>query len=79
MRRLIDTRLDYRRCRRPPIEVLDHGHGEAGLRASVWIPLENAVYGVVKLGLLVIVAQTSLRGGPRSPQRGSRRCCSRRR
>jgi len=34
-----------------------------GLRASVWIPLENAVYGVVKLGLLVVVAQTSLSDG----------------
>src|SRR6185369_2078691 len=34
-----------------------------GLRASVWIPLENAAYGVVKLGLLVIVAQTSLADG----------------
>jgi O-antigen/teichoic acid export membrane protein len=34
-----------------------------GLRASVWIPLENAVYGVVKLGLLVIVAQTSVADG----------------
>jgi O-antigen/teichoic acid export membrane protein len=34
-----------------------------GLRASVWIPLENAVYGVVKLGLLVVVARTSLSDG----------------
>jgi hypothetical protein len=34
-----------------------------GLRASVWIPLENAAYGVVKLGLLVVVAQTSLSDG----------------
>ena len=34
-----------------------------GLRASVWIPLENAAYGVVKLGLLVVVAQTSCRTG----------------
>jgi O-antigen/teichoic acid export membrane protein len=34
-----------------------------GLRASVWIPLENAVYGLVKLGLLVVVAQTSLSDG----------------
>jgi O-antigen/teichoic acid export membrane protein len=34
-----------------------------GLRASVWIPLENGVYGVVKLGLLVVVAQTSLTDG----------------
>ena len=29
----------------------------------MWIPLENAVYGVVKLGLLVVVAQTSLSDG----------------
>ncbi len=34
-----------------------------GLRASMWIPLENAAYGVVKLVLLVIVAQTSLSDG----------------
>src|SRR3954454_23178624 len=34
-----------------------------GLRVSVWIPLENAVYGVVKLGLLVVVARTSLSDG----------------
>lgn len=34
-----------------------------GLRASVWIPLENAAYGVAKLGLLVAVAQTSLSDG----------------
>ncbi|MDT0349610.1 lipopolysaccharide biosynthesis protein [Pseudonocardia charpentierae] len=34
-----------------------------GLRASMWIPLENAVYGVVKLGLLVVVARTSLSDG----------------
>jgi O-antigen/teichoic acid export membrane protein len=34
-----------------------------GLRASVWIPLENGVYGLVKLGLLVVVAQTSVADG----------------
>jgi O-antigen/teichoic acid export membrane protein len=34
-----------------------------GLRASVWIPLENGVYGLVKLGLLVVVAQTSVTDG----------------
>jgi O-antigen/teichoic acid export membrane protein len=34
-----------------------------GLRASIWIPLENGVYGLVKLGLLVAVARTSLADG----------------
>jgi O-antigen/teichoic acid export membrane protein len=34
-----------------------------GLRSSVWIPLENGVYGVVKLVLLVVVAQMSLVDG----------------
>jgi O-antigen/teichoic acid export membrane protein len=34
-----------------------------GLRASVWLPLENGVYGLVKLGLLVLVGQTSLTDG----------------
>ena len=34
-----------------------------GLRAAVWIPLENGVYGLVKLGLLVVVAQTSVTDG----------------
>jgi O-antigen/teichoic acid export membrane protein len=34
-----------------------------GLRAAVWLPLENGVYGLVKLGLLVLVAQTSLADG----------------
>ena len=34
-----------------------------GLRASVWVPLENGVYGLVKLGLLVVVAQTSVADG----------------
>ena len=34
-----------------------------GLRASVWIPLENGVYGLVKLGLLVVVAQTTVADG----------------
>jgi O-antigen/teichoic acid export membrane protein len=30
-----------------------------GLRRSVWIPLENGVYGVVKIGLLVLLAEWS--------------------
>jgi O-antigen/teichoic acid export membrane protein len=34
-----------------------------GLRASIWLPLENGVYGILKLGLLVLVAQTSLADG----------------
>ncbi|MDN5915254.1 MAG: hypothetical protein L0I76_09145 [Pseudonocardia sp.] len=34
-----------------------------GLRSAMWIVLENAVYGVVKLVLLVVVAQTSLADG----------------
>jgi O-antigen/teichoic acid export membrane protein len=34
-----------------------------GLRSSSWIPLENGLYGLVKLGLLVIVAGTSLDHG----------------
>ncbi len=34
-----------------------------GLRASSWIPLENGLYGLVKLGLLVVVAGTSLDHG----------------
>ena len=34
-----------------------------GLRASAWIPLENGIYGLVKLVLLVIVAQTSMTDG----------------
>jgi O-antigen/teichoic acid export membrane protein len=34
-----------------------------GLRAAVWIPLENGVYGLVKLGLLVVVAGTSVTDG----------------
>jgi O-antigen/teichoic acid export membrane protein len=31
-----------------------------GLRATVWVPLENGLYGLVKLLLLVTVARTSL-------------------
>lgn len=34
-----------------------------GLRSAIWLPLENGVYGLVKLGLLVLVAQTSLAEG----------------
>ena len=34
-----------------------------GLRSAVWLPLENGVYGLVKLGLLVVVARTSLAEG----------------
>ena len=34
-----------------------------GLRSSSWIPLENGLYGLVKLGLLLIVAGTSLDQG----------------
>lgn len=34
-----------------------------GLRSAQWIPLENGLYGIVKLALLVVVAQTSLRDG----------------
>jgi O-antigen/teichoic acid export membrane protein len=34
-----------------------------GLRSAVWLPLENGVYGLVKLGLLVLVANTSLADG----------------
>lgn len=34
-----------------------------GLRAAVWLPLENGVYGLLKLGLLVLVARTSLVDG----------------
>jgi len=34
-----------------------------GLRAAIWLPLENGVYGLVKLGLLVLVAGTSLADG----------------
>lgn len=34
-----------------------------GLRSAIWIPLENGIYGIVKLVLLVIVAQTSLADG----------------
>jgi O-antigen/teichoic acid export membrane protein len=34
-----------------------------GLRAAVWLPLENGVYGLLKLGLLVLVARTSLADG----------------
>jgi O-antigen/teichoic acid export membrane protein len=34
-----------------------------GLHASTWIPLENGLYGLVKLILLVVVARTSLAEG----------------
>ncbi|HEY0816589.1 MAG TPA: hypothetical protein VGE11_25195 [Pseudonocardia sp.] len=34
-----------------------------GLHGSTWIPLENGLYGLVKLVLLVVVAQTSLVDG----------------
>lgn len=34
-----------------------------GLRSATWVVLENGVYGVVKLVLLVVVAQTSLADG----------------
>lgn len=34
-----------------------------GLRSSSWVPLENGLYGLVKLGLLVVVADTSLDHG----------------
>ena len=34
-----------------------------GLRSAVWVPLENGLYGLVKLVLLVVVARTSLSDG----------------
>lgn len=34
-----------------------------GLRSAIWVPLENGVYGLVKLVLLVVVAHTSLAEG----------------
>jgi O-antigen/teichoic acid export membrane protein len=34
-----------------------------GLRESMWIPLENGIYGIVKLILLVVVAQTAVSDG----------------
>ncbi|MCW2632194.1 MAG: hypothetical protein JWR88_1156 [Pseudonocardia sp.] len=34
-----------------------------GLRSAMWIPLENGVYGLVKLALLVAVARSSLTDG----------------
>jgi O-antigen/teichoic acid export membrane protein len=34
-----------------------------GLRSAVWVPLENGLYGLVKLVLLVIVARTALADG----------------
>ena len=34
-----------------------------GLHASTWIPLENGLYGLVKLVLLIVVARTSLVDG----------------
>jgi O-antigen/teichoic acid export membrane protein len=34
-----------------------------GLRTAIWVPLENGVYGLLKLVLLVAVAQTSLAEG----------------
>jgi O-antigen/teichoic acid export membrane protein len=33
------------------------------MRSAVWVPLENGVYGLVKLVLLVVVARTSLSDG----------------
>lgn len=34
-----------------------------GLRESLWIPLENGIYGIVKLVLLVVVAHTAVSDG----------------
>jgi len=34
-----------------------------GLRATVWVPLENGLYGLLKLVLLVVVARTALFDG----------------
>jgi len=34
-----------------------------GLRSAVWVPLENGLYGLVKLVLLVVVARSSLSEG----------------
>jgi O-antigen/teichoic acid export membrane protein len=34
-----------------------------GMRESIWIPLENGLYGVIKLVVLVVVAQTSISDG----------------
>jgi O-antigen/teichoic acid export membrane protein len=34
-----------------------------GLRQALWVPLENAVFGVVKISLLVLFAALSLRSG----------------
>ena len=34
-----------------------------GMRSAVWVPLENGLYGLVKLVLLVVVARTSLADG----------------
>ena len=34
-----------------------------GMRSAVWVPLENGLYGLVKLVLLVVVARTSLFDG----------------
>ncbi|MCE3554599.1 lipopolysaccharide biosynthesis protein [Pseudonocardia sp. RS11V-5] len=34
-----------------------------GLRESMWIPLENGIYGIVKLVLLVVVAQSAVSDG----------------
>lgn len=34
-----------------------------GLRAATWIPLENGLYGLVKLALLIVVAHSSLVDG----------------
>jgi O-antigen/teichoic acid export membrane protein len=34
-----------------------------GMRSTVWVPLENGLYGLVKLVLLVLVARTSLSDG----------------
>lgn len=34
-----------------------------GLRSASWVPLENGIYGLMKLGLLLAVARTSLADG----------------
>jgi O-antigen/teichoic acid export membrane protein len=34
-----------------------------GLRSSAWVPLENGLFGLVKLGLLIVVAGTSTEHG----------------
>ncbi|NMH98390.1 lipopolysaccharide biosynthesis protein [Pseudonocardia acidicola] len=34
-----------------------------GLRAAIWVPLENGLYGLLKLGLLIVVTRTSIADG----------------